>query len=409
MPPSSHADTFHDRAAAHGVALAAALAETLAALPPPADGSAGPSELAKALRLNNPFTSRLLRSLRQSDPIAVLFHSPGIDPLRTFLGAARAHDAPASVVDAALAHVEALGRFIRDEAGDRSAFNAMLTAWLPDERRSFEVRRKQAMFKAMSELQGMVVHARLATAVLAPSADDSARLDMIGLIGLAGVSRLRADAEIAVTTSRFRAHDAERQPLALDGTPIRPGSDDALQRGVCVPTDIDVSCAERDGVMTYRVEDSFVGPHERATIVLAERNRAEVERFAQPERRYGAFGVSLTQPTRMLQIDLFLHDSIAPDELPIVRTYDLNENGPAQLNAAPDAQRASIVHDVVTPLAGPPSRARSPHLPSYTALLADALGAAGWNDAEFTGYRCTVDYPIFGTRVILGFERPTRA
>ena len=73
--------------------------------------------------------------------MAIIQLLPGPNPLQRIVEAAREAGVKESVCDAAASAVSDFDELIRAEAGDRSSLKAMLTAWLPEERKEFESQR----------------------------------------------------------------------------------------------------------------------------------------------------------------------------------------------------------------------------------------------------------------------------
>ena len=128
----------------------------------------GPIASAATLGVDKVLASRLLKALRQQEPIAIAHQVPGPEPLRCVLRSAIASGVAESVVDEAVLAVDAFERMIRETAGDRSSLDAIISGWLPDARLEFELRRKQAAFKAMSELKGVAGDTNYACSILRP-------------------------------------------------------------------------------------------------------------------------------------------------------------------------------------------------------------------------------------------------
>ena len=49
-------------------------------------------------------------------------------------------------------------------------------------------------------------------------------------------------------------------------------------------------------------------------------------------------------------------------------------------------------------------KARHAVIPHYADLLRHVFERLGWDDARFRGYRCEIDYPIYGSQVAFAFD-----
>ena len=170
-----------------GRELGATLNALLDALP---EGRSGPQRLARSLGLDKVLASRLLKAARSKDPMAVAFHLPGPEPMRRFLRAAAKKGGDSELVESSEEAIDRFQTLIREEIGDRSSLDTIISAWLPDARSEFELRRKQSLYKSMSQLKGASVDTTLATAFLHPSKTPG-RIDLVWVFGLLGVRRLR--------------------------------------------------------------------------------------------------------------------------------------------------------------------------------------------------------------------------
>ena len=133
--------------------------------------SCGPKRAADHIGQTVPMASRILRALSASSPVAALYRLPGPAPLRRWVRAAGRKGAKAETLKAALDAVSAFEELIATEGGDRAAFDAQLVTWLPEARHRLELRRRQAVFRGLSELEGASCALDFSTMVLCPSAD----------------------------------------------------------------------------------------------------------------------------------------------------------------------------------------------------------------------------------------------
>jgi hypothetical protein len=102
----------------------------------------GPQALADTLGIDKVLASRMLKAVRAADPIAALHRMPGPEPLRRVVNAAGTLGAPAELIASASAAVADFEQLIRQEFGDRGSLDAIVSGWIPQARREFEIRRK---------------------------------------------------------------------------------------------------------------------------------------------------------------------------------------------------------------------------------------------------------------------------
>lgn len=396
-------EPLQQRVVRTGHALAESLNSLLASLP---GAPHGPVNLARALGTDKVFASRLLKAARQKDPIAVLQLIPGPEPIRRALKAIGRRNAQAeliSAVDEAVARFEEL---IRQEAGDRSGLEALLSAWLPDSRKEFELRRKQAAFRAMSQLKGAVARVNHGAVLLHPAADGR-NLDVVWLFGLMGLQRLRPGAAVKFASRRLAREANPRRPRTLDGESV-DGLDGLRLTEFCSRPLVDIAVHRTSEIVHYSLGTESFGPRSAADLVFAEVNLAEMARFVPVgSRRKRYVFAEISTPVEMLIFDALVYDGEFPTADPTLHIYDTVLDGIADVNdPARDIDRLDCT-ETVQPLGRGLARFRTAEAPRYDEMLQHVCDRLGWDGNRFRGYRCRIEYPIYGSQVVLAFDAPT--
>jgi hypothetical protein len=399
MPPTPHAPpSLHERLAVLGGELRDALAGVLAEV---AEGGQGPQRLGAALGLDKVFAHRLLKALRAGDPLAVLAHAPGPDPLRRFLRAARRRGADQELVARALAEVDRFHAVLREEIGDRSRLDALLSSWLPQARAEFELRRKQAVFKAQSQLLGVSAAVNLATVLLHPSASGD-RIDVVWLVGLYGLQRLRPGARTKLATRRFVAGEHDRRPTTLAGERIE-GLEGLRLDAFCAAEPAELEVRRVGDVVHYLLGGERVGRKAKSDLLLAEVNREEMPRTPAPGRRPYVFA-EISTPAHLLIFDVLAHADLYPAALPELGTYDTAFDGVVDVNDPARAIDRLDVAGSLEVLGRGVDRLPAAEVPGHAALLAHVLASLGWDADAFRAWRTRVDYPLYGSQVVVSFD-----
>ncbi len=385
-----------------GTGLADALAALIAAVP---EQPRGPVELGRALSIDKVLASRILKAARNRDPLAALHQAPGPEPLRRVLRSAARKRVPAEVVARAEVAVEAFERLIRQEAGDRSALHAMITAWLPEARREFELRRKQSAYRAMSELKGASTEISLSTGFLYPS-PGSLKLDVVWLFGVFGLQRLRPGVPVKFTSRRIAQESNPRRPVTLDGELVEDLRGLRLDAFSSQPA-IELDVLESGDVVRYLLPDNGFGPKVVNDLVYAEVNREEMSRSVPAgSGRKGYLYADVSVPTRRLILDVLLYEGVYPGSEPSLALYDTISDGVADVNdPSRDFDRFDLLESI-QPLGRGIGRFRSAKVPRYSELLSTVCSRLGWDGEGFRGYRCEIEYPIYGSQVTMIFEPP---
>jgi len=402
-PPTPEPDQrLEARARAVGAALAAALESALGPLP---ERHRGPKLLGAALGCDKVLASRTLKALNQADPIAVLHAAPGPAPLRRVVqGAGRRGVDPAAVASAEAA-IEAFAALIREGAGDRAALGAMLSAWLPEAREEFELRRKQSAYRALAELKGASMELDISTTWLAPSADGE-RIDVVWVNSFLGLARHVPRASVRFTSRRLGVTGSARQPVTLDGAPIE-GLAGVRLDGYCTAPPAPVAVQRAGDVVHYVLAADTFGPVARYDLVYAEVNRAELPRAVpHGSGRRGYVYADIAVPAKALVLDVFVHEDIYPAAAPELSIYDTAIGGIADVNdRSRDLDRLDLA-ETCRDLGRGLAHAAIPGAPRYAALTEHVVARLGWSAADFRHYRVQVEYPVYGSQVTLAFQAP---
>ena len=369
----------------------------------------GPIKLAKEMGVDKMLASRLLRAAAHRDPVAVLQLMPGPDPLRAFAAAASRKGAPQTIVAEFMASVDEFEQMIRAEAGDRGGFDAILTCWLPNARRGFETRRKQSIFKAMSQLKGVVADTYVASALIAPSAGGEF-LDVVWTFAYHGLQRLRPNATFKVATRRVStphggsARPRPRHPRSLEGAEVH-GMEDLIIRDYSTDPLPPFNVHAAGDVMHYTLGDKRFGPRATLDLVLTENNPQELPRAipAAPRRKRFVY-IDISTPTKLFVFDLLLHRDIqGPSDVGLL-LYDTGAQGIADVNdRSRDIDRMEMA-ETVQSLGRGVDGCRISEAPWYVEHLGNICRRLGLNPDEFRPYRARIDYPLYSSQIALTYD-----
>lgn len=396
--------TLELQMASVGVDLARAIGGVLDAIP---GGRSGPVDLARSLGIDKVLASRVLKADRNRDPMAFLYLAPGPEPLRRLVRLAARHDVPAATIAAAERSIAQFEELVRQEAGDRSALEAMISGWLPEARAEFELRRKQAAFRALSQLRGAAVDTYLSTAIVHPS-EDPAFLDIVWLLGFFGLQRLRSGSPLKFATRRMAGGGKPRQPQTLEGRSVL-GLDGLRLDAFCSVPPPSIAAHPVGEIVHYTLAEAGFGPRSATDLVFAEVNRAELSRCVPPppHRKRYVF-VEVNPPAKVLVFDALVHEDVLTSE-PALFIYDTAFDGVADVNdRARDIDRLDLL-ETIRPLGRGIAKFRTTDAPRYSELLQHVCGTLGWDGERFRGFRCRIDYPLYGSQVVMAFDAPVAA
>jgi len=375
----------------------------------------GPQALGEHLGITTVTASRLLRAIGVTDPVAVVQQIPGVVPLRRIVKATVEQGASAERAKAAGDAITAFEALIRDNAGHRSSLNAMLSDWLPQSRREFEVRRRQAAYKAISELKGVSCELDLATIVLHPSQEEG-RVDLLSIQGTFGLDRIRPDSTVHLGTLRRTQHHRPKQPLqnadgpargprTLDGDLAVDGMHSVRLDQFCSasPAPLEARIIEED--VQYTLGATGFGPRSSVDLVIAEVNPGELENeFDLTKRNAPYFFQIPATSSRMMVFDLLVHEEVYKGCQPQLMVYDTGHRGPAPAGSAQREIDRINVTETLEDLGTEPSRRRFAGFPRYLELLDHAFNKLGWDPSRFRAYRVQMSYPLHGMQVSMSLR-----
>jgi hypothetical protein len=384
------------------ILIGSALVSTLQALVDaiPTAGS-GPVALAAALGQDKVFASRLLKSLRAGDAIASLYFMPGPEPLQRGIRAAAKRGVSKLVCQPAM---EAATRFewlIEKQVGDRSLLDSILSAWIPEARAEFELRRKQAAFKAMSQLKGAQAETILATCILAPSREPDL-MDVIWVHGLTGLHRVRPGVTVKIASRRMSSEPKARRPMDLDLKEIDGTAAPLVQRFCSQPVP-PVGVHRVQDAMFYTLGGDGFGAASAVDVYFAEVNLAEIKSNPAAVTFGLYFFAEAAVPAKALQFDMVVHDALFNGDQPSLKLHDTVLEGVADVfDARRDLDRFDMLESVQS-LGRGPGQLRSTRSPAYAPLMRMVSERLGYDSAAFRSYRCAIDYPIYGSQVSMAF------
>jgi len=370
-------------------------------------GDSGPQQLAKELGIDKVLASRILKAIRAPDPMSVVHRVPGPEPMRRLLKASSKLGVNPDDIVTANSAVDRFETLIRSEIGDRSALEAILSAWVPEARREFELRRKQTAFRAMSQLKGAQADVYAECAIFYPSANNE-HIDVVWIKAIVGLHRLRPGVPVKFTSHRQIEGQTQRKTYTLTGDPVDSLSSATLKNYCSTPTPT-LNVHPAGELMHYMLKDDAFGVSSSVDLVTCEVNRAEIPRYIPDERNRKAWASSdINIPSKRMQFDVLVHKDLYNRSFPELRIYDTTINGQADINdPARDMDQLDLMESIENLGAGL-NRFGSSSVPKYRTMLEEVCSTLGYDGTALRGYRCTADYPIHGSQTAMIFSTQDR-
>jgi hypothetical protein len=319
------------------------------------------------------------------------------------LRAATAIGADRNEVKIATQAVQQFEAVINEEFDDRAGLDAVLGTMVPEMRRRNELAAKQAVFRGMESVKGVSCDVSVVSFIVHPSATDPGRADALMLGAYFGLRRVRPDAAVKFTAQLGHSSAPNRTRLALLGE----GSDAPLLRDFCRPQNLQVSRTERGNMVAYELTGRAIGRSAAVDVVLAECYPGFYSSLPRPnDGRIRHFDCTIEQPSKLLVMDLLIHDSLWPGASFDALIYDTTIKGMVDPNDADNAKDQFNLGESVQSLGMGAAQLRSSKLPRYVELHEHAMQRMGWDSGAFRALRCQIAYPVYGSQICLIHRSP---
>jgi hypothetical protein len=392
-------ESVEDRIVQIGHELSRTLAKLLAAIP----GSPHrPQSLARALGVNIVLTSRVLKAMQQSDPLAVVHSLPGPEPLRRILRSAERKKVHPGLIDEASAAVDRFQQLIGAEAGDRSALDAIISGWLPDAREKVELLAKQSVFRGVSQLLGSASEVEHFTMVQYPSAQTPGRADQVILAVTRGLRRLRSGLPVKYdtvhATSPLFTVTGERVE-ELHGLLLEPFCSKPLPQ---------MHVSRYGDRAQYTLSGDEVGLRSAVHLAHATYLQGQKELYlalGEPPRKT-TLSVGIANAIKTLIFDVLVHEDVYAGQHPSLHLYRAMPYGAASPNdPSRDADRLDIVQSI-QPLGRGIAKFRAAENPDHVDMLRYICERRKWDGNRLRGYRCRIEYPVYSSEIVMAFDLP---
>ncbi len=357
-------------------------------------GGARPTEVGRILGVDKTLAWKMSRFSESTDLIKAVKHIPGPGGVEIVLKAALDAGVGPDRVDAVRRADRAFREFVRQRAGDRRSFEAMLAAGGHDER--IELEERKAYYQSGSAIWGVRAKMQMLTLCLRPSETMPDRIDVLQLGGFLNFERLRADVPWIIRrlwtsdTESKGDTDFQRSPLCPEAA---TGNALPLVPAFCTQPLPDINQYKgENGVIYDEIAPGPVGKHGSVTCITGELYTGALPLHRTPDNTFGRYELVLRTPVESVMFDIYLHKDLGHFSDFDYTVFGLLEDRPgvgvgkSHDQPIEPAQRASRL--------GEPPIIQSNRFGEHRALVEYALDRAGWEPIEsFRGYRSELDYP----------------
>jgi hypothetical protein len=404
-PVSRPSRTFENDVTEVMTRLRSALAQLIAAAP---DDIAKGADLHRSFRLDRTLSWKVFKVAHATDPMAAGAHVPSPASMGTLFKAARKRGVPEALIESAARVAEEFEDVVADHAGDRAAFDSMVSALAQDDTcEQMDLVHRRLGFRAQRHILGVQARTHVKLLALQPSQDPE-WLDAVLIQGFVGLRRLRGDAPLIISYSGARDDEGGAQQVRRRPLGHATGGD-----GMCLLTEY---CSQplpefrtsqmEDGFLRGEVLTRDVGNRAAATCFEGHVVSPAMPRYRRKGNDVVASVVVVRNPCEVLVVDLLVPptlyglvkpsayvktDHLGDSSRDLVTKYDCRLPGQPAVRHL--GRSASVLH--------------TPDVPRYAEMAHDAFERAGWNAEEFDVYRCRIEYPVMPSSVVVEFDLPT--
>lgn len=308
---------------ARATAIQRALRESLgAALATASLDGEGPTAVARALGIDLKLAWKVDRLLAARTPADALRFVPGRRAQGLLRDAYRDAGAPPASIAAVEQAFERFEQLVRDEAGSRKDFEALLASMRSDWSGTEAVKVRRSLFEGQSSLLGIQADLIFGTVVFSAS-QESGALDVASVRGFAGLRALRPGVIWRVGQSFYQkapTREVERgrhapleEPDPRSGAPVlRKWCTDPLPE--LIPVD------RKEGIREYRLRSEDAGASTAVELTLGDRHFAAYR--ADPEKPDAIRTIQqIRTPSRRLVNDTFVERGLFDAPRPTAEVF----------------------------------------------------------------------------------------
>jgi hypothetical protein len=363
-----------------------------------------PATLARVLKIDATLSGRLIRALRPRNVADVIHELPSPEGFRIVLSAALRHDISPEMRDQAARAIREFELLLDDLPGGRATLDTIAAEWSPATRERAENSARQAIYKSMSSLLGVVTDVTFETVVVQPSEDPS-WVDAAYIVGKIGLRRLRTGGPLTAFGRMSDAANTNRldRPMTLGGKYSDNAKDYLLEEFSTrpVPPLQSVRNAQYDLMLLPPATPALNIP---VSLVFSQflRHSGRNPRRAGDEPFWEKHLPRM--PSRDFVFDLLIReDTFSRPPTLTAGLHGFSSGGATPGSADFRRDEVAITTNMETMRRGL-GDVDCAEIPDYERLVDFAFDSLGWDKSKFVGYRCRMRYPV--PLVELGFWIP---
>lgn len=374
---------------------------------------AAPEEVRKAADMERVFGIdhrlgwQVYRIVKARNPLAVGPNVPARVSVERLLKSAGRRGVSPSITERV---AEAFSRFeglIREHAGNRQVFDALIAAALPEEQEKLNLVSREALHNAAKSIRGVAMQTSHITHILYPTKDSPDRLDGLHLVGNFGLHRIRRGATIE--TSALCRDPSGANLLTVHGEPVTD-STDVLLHEFCSNPQPKIRVCKGEQKVRFVMEGEDVGTQAAINSVFADYIQSYRSRYAQPNRQFAGVAHATDAPANWQVIDVLVCEGAAPSPQPAVEVYDMVPHGQLARIPDPDRELDRVAFSPGVRSMGRGLEAfRCLHVPRYEEMLEFVCAKRKWNPDLLHGYRVEIEFPVYSWQTALTLCLPQQS
>lgn len=386
--------------------LRGAFAEVIGAIP---GGLSSAAELHRNIKVDKKLGWKAFKVATAVDPLDAGPHVPGPPNMRTFLKAVGRRGVAEGLVRAASDAANDFERLVAEHAGDRAAFDSMISALATAEDPGhMDLVHRRAAFRSNRHIWGVQAKTLFKHWVLQPSSDDPTKLDIASYGGYVNLRQLRQNAPLIISVALSMDDDGtvrrlSTEPLDPDGT-TRRGI--GLIREFCSRPLPEFRTVEVGGGGAYgELIASDVGKKGAVTCIEGHVARAAVPRYCDEDNRIGDFNAPVGTPCEVLVLAMLVREDTFGTITPVARAFSDHRKDTSYLTPVRERDRLPLQESVVY-LGRGPSVLHTADLPRSAQMAQYVFDRLEWDAQRFDVYRCRIPYPVMPSTMTMTFELP---
>ncbi|MCH8824415.1 MAG: hypothetical protein IH984_13020 [Planctomycetes bacterium] len=411
---NKHFKTFEQQSTAVMHRLRASLSVLIGAVPSTEELRKA-TDLQKALGIGNTLAWQVYKLAHARDPLVEASSVPGAGGMKRLFEAAAQHGVPAKHIEDSVAAIKEFDELVKFHAGDRMAFDSMISGMTEEGAQLVDAQQKRAAFRANSHLWGLQARTQLKCTILNQSLDSTTNLDLAQLQGYVNLRRFRQAIPLLISDIQLIKDDEHkhnilppyrRESLAGDGATTQGAP---LLKKFCSqpPPEIRTIRSEAGDVQTELVACG-VGNESAVTFMFGDVVRSVPGPYAgdaPPGLRSHAW---VRVPAEVLIQDVLIHEDVFGSLTTKTTVFGDHNRSPA--SSTFDLSGASLLgtKESTVYMGKGPTALQTPDVPRYPDMAEYAFDRLGWDGEKFDVYRCRVEYPVMPSAVVMHFDLPEK-